>query len=143
MKIGKSPYNMLQEIYKGEEYGMWKVFVCNMMLNLTGRKQVDQVRDELFRKWPAPKLMARADQDEVKEVIKLLGLSSKRSKSIIKMSQEFITKKWVNPKELHGLGQYAQDSYEIFFKDAIIFPQDKMLRKYIDWKLAQLKNKNN
>jgi len=105
-----------------------------MLLNLTTRRQVDRVRHELFRRWPTPQAMAAADRGELAALIKGLGLSNKRSAALIRMSREFLEKDWVRPIELHGLGQYAQDSYDIFVLGREVdSPADKFLSKYVGW----------
>lgn len=128
----RSPYNLLQEIYSPD---VWKVLVCCQMLNLTTRRQVDEVRHEFFRRWPSAIKASKADSAEMSSVIKTLGLSNKRSLSIIKMSKEFLGE-WKEPSELHGIGQYGQDSYDIFIRHKydIEHPSDKFLDRYIQWK---------
>lgn len=128
----KSPYNLLQEIYWPDE---WKILVCCMFLNLTTGKQVKRILDEFFDRYPNALVASRAKQDEMIEIIKSLGLSNKRSKAIIKMSTEYCEKDWKQPIELHGLGQYAQDSYDIFIKENINIknPSDHVLQKYLTW----------
>ena len=44
---------ILQEIYQDDG---WKMLTCCMLLNLTNRKQVDTIRDELFKSTPHHKL---------------------------------------------------------------------------------------
>lgn len=127
----KSPYNLLQEIYYPDA---WKIFVCCIFLNQTTRAQVDAIRREFFRRWPTPYKAAHADVAEMSHLIKSLGLSNKRSRTIVRMSHEFL-KGWKSPKDLYGLGQYANDSYEIFMRKNynIKHPADKFLNKYIEW----------
>lgn len=134
----KSPYNLLQEIYWPDE---WKILICCMFLNQTGRKQVDAVREIFFKKWPNAKRAATANPEEMKDVIRSLGFVNRRTNSIILMSQDFIGKKWTEPKELYGIGQYGQDSYDIFVRGNIKIknPSDHVLKKYLKW----AKNKHN
>ncbi|KAG7155269.1 methyl-CpG-binding domain protein 4-like 2 [Homarus americanus] len=33
---------------------------------------------------------------------------------LIRFSEEYLTKDWIYPKELHGIGKYGNDSYRIF-----------------------------
>jgi len=128
----KSPYNLLQEIYWPDE---WKILICCMFLNQTGRKQVDAVRVSFFKKWPNAKKAAKADPGEMKEMIRSLGFVNRRTISIIKMSQDFIEKDWKEPKELYGIGQYGQDSYDIFVRGNIRIknPSDHVLKMYLKW----------
>ena len=60
---------LLQEIYQDDG---WKMLTCCMLLNLTNRKQVDTIRDELFKKYPTPKDMMNAKHRELDEKIKVL-----------------------------------------------------------------------
>ncbi|CAG2063612.1 unnamed protein product [Timema podura] len=49
--------------------------------------------------------------------------------------EEFISKPWTYPRELHGIGKYGDDSYRIFclgdWKD--VRPTDHLLNDYVDW----------
>lgn len=129
--MNKSPYNLLQEIYQKHP---WRVLVCCMFLNCTSRKQVDQIRGEFFRRWPTAKKAMLADPAEMTELIKSLGFGNRRSLSIIRMSQEYVVKKWKEPIELHGIGQYAQDSWDIFINGKTVHnPSDHVLKKYVAW----------
>ena len=52
---------------------------------------------------------------------------------IRKMTEQFLTWDKKDASDLHGIGKYGSDSYQIFFMDKI--PpnvQDKELKKYID-----------
>jgi endonuclease III len=75
--------------------------------------------------------MIEADEDELSELLKPLGLYRRRAKTLIKFSWM-----WVNGfndvLELHGVGQYAKDSWEIFqMKNVQIKPTDKVLQEYL------------
>jgi methyl-CpG-binding domain protein 4 len=76
--------------------------------------------------------MASADPEEMARVIKPLGLYNRRALTLIKFSREWTEKDWREPIELHGIGQYAQDSWEIFQKNNYeIQPTDKELIGYL------------
>ena len=55
---------------------------------------------------------------------------------------DFITKKWIYPIELHGIGKYGNDSYKIFVLGEwqTTKPQDKMLNKYHEWLFKRSEN---
>ena len=36
------------------------------------------------------------------------------NESYIQFTDEFLTKNWTYPEELHGIGKYGNDSYRIF-----------------------------
>ena len=119
---------ILQEVYQDDG---WKMLTCCMLLNLTNRKQVDTVRDELFSRYPTPKDMMNANQSELAVLLKPLGLYNRRAKSLIKMSKGYV-KGFKNVSELYGIGQYANDSWEIFQNNNIkVNPTDKVLLEYL------------
>jgi len=119
---------LLQEVYQDDP---WKMMVCCILLNLTKRQQVDGVRHELFDKYPTEYEMMEADEEELSEILKPLGLYNRRAKTLIKFSWM-----WVNGfsdvKELYGVGQYASDSWEIFQNNnRNVNPTDKVLMEYL------------
>jgi len=119
---------LLQEIYQPDG---WKMLTCCMLLNLTNRKQVDTIRDELFSKYPTPKKMMNANQSELAELLKPLGLYNRRAKSLKKMSEGYV-KGFKSVDELYGIGQYAKDSWEIFQNNnRNVNPTDKVLLAYL------------
>ena len=119
---------LLQEIYQPDG---WKMLVCCMLLNLTNRKQVDTIRDELFERYPTPKDMMKANQSELAELFKPLGLYNRRAKSLKKMSEGYV-EGFKSVDELYGIGQYAKDSWEIFQNNnRKVNPTDKVLQEYL------------
>lgn len=120
---------MLQEIYRQEP---WKMLIGCILLNQTTRTQVDKVRDHLFSLWSSPAEMSTADPAQLSQVIKSLGLYNRRARTLIKFSQDWNSKTWDEPIELHGIGKYAQDSWEIFQKNNYdVQPTDKELINYL------------
>lgn len=136
----KSPYNLLQEIYEPDG---WKVLICCMFLNLTTRKQVDKIRDEFFETYPTPQAAIKANPDSMAALLKPLGFQNRRTKNIMKMSQDFLDKNWNSPSDLIGIGKYAQDSYEIFINNNLnVQVEDKILNKYMVWRLEYERNRS-
>jgi len=130
-----SPYALLQEIYQEDK---WKMLVCCIFLNLTQRKQVDQIRDIFFELYPTPHRASHANYEFLKSLLTPLGLSEKRAKTIIRFSKEWLEKDWKEPIELYGIGKYGQDSWEIFQKGNLeVEPKDGVLIKYLNWKKTQ------
>ena len=131
-----SPYELLQEIYFDDP---WKSQVCCILLNCTRRVQVDRVREELFLRYPDPEQMAAADPQELSSLLRPLGFYNRRARSLIRFSTEWLTKSWNHPRELYGIGQYAADSWDIFYNDRLdINPDDGVLVKYVIWKNSNL-----
>ena len=51
------------------------------------------------------------------------------------IAEDYVSKAWQEPTELHGISKYGRDSFQIFcrgqWKEAR--PSDIMLRLYQDW----------
>ena len=128
MKIRDIVRPLLQEIYQPDG---WKMLTCCMLLNLTNRKQVDTIRDELFKRYPTPKDMMNADESELAQLLQPLGLYNRRAKSLKNMSKGYV-KGFKSVDELYGIGQYAKDSWEIFQNNNMnVKPTDKVLQEYL------------
>jgi methyl-CpG-binding domain protein 4 len=131
-----SPYELLQEIYFDDP---WKSQVCCILLNCTRRVQVDKIRDELFSRYSTPARLADADPAELAELLRPLGFYNRRARSLIRFSTEWINLDWKHPRELYGIGQYAADSWDIFYNGRLdINPDDGVLVKYVIWKNSNL-----
>mgnify|MGYP001336133594 FL=1 len=128
MKIRDIIRPLLQEIYQSDG---WKMLTCCMLLNLTNRKQVDTIRDELFSRYPTPNDMMNANESELADLLKPLGLYNRRAKSLKKMSEGYV-KGFKSVDELYGVGEYAKDSWEIFQNNnKKVKPTDKVLQEYL------------
>ena len=128
MKIRDIIRPLLQEIYQPDG---WKMLTCCMLLNLTNRKQVDTIRDELFNKYPTPKDMMKAKHSDLVDIIQPLGLYNTRAERLIKMSEGYVNG-FNDVTELYGIGQYAKDSWEIFqCNDYDVEPRDLVLQEYL------------
>jgi len=119
---------LLQEIYQSDG---WKMLTCCMLLNLTNRRQVDRIRDELFNKYPTPKDMMNANHQELADILKPLGLYNRRATSLRLMSAGYLNG-FKSVDELYGIGKYAKDSWEIFQNNnKNVKPTDKVLQEYL------------
>ena len=120
---------MVQEQVKSP----WQHMVGVICLNLTDRKQVKRVLPSFFKKWPTPHKLLQATVSDIEEEIKELGMWKVRANRIYKMSEQFLTWKGMDARELYGIGEYGSDSYEIFYKKNYrIKPNDKELKKYLE-----------
>jgi methyl-CpG-binding domain protein 4 len=123
---------MVQEQLKAP-FKKWKHMVAVMCLNLTYRKQVKEILPKLFKKYPNPVAFIRGRQKTQENLLKPLGMWKIRTKRLRNMSVEFLSWNGQEASDLHGIGKYGSDSYQIFFMNRI--PpnvQDKELKKYID-----------
>lgn len=122
-------YGLVQEKYWPDG---WKILVCCLCLNLTTRKQMEPVVEELFKRWPTAASLSNCDIEELQELIKPLGMWRKRAETLRKMSHQYHAGQWIDIEELHGVGKYARDAYRIFvlgeWKEVI--PKDHALTEY-------------
>jgi len=85
----------------------------------------------LFKRYPTPKDMMNANQSELAELLKPLGLYNRRAKSLKRMSEGYV-KGFNSVDELYGIGKYAMDSWEIFQNNnRNVNPTDKVLLAYL------------
>eukprot|EP00210_Caulerpa_lentillifera_P009371 g8934.t1 len=108
-----SPYGLLEEELYADP---WKLLVGCMLLNKTAGVQVRRVIWKFFAKWPDARSAMEAESEHIAKVIEPLGLGKKRAGYIKKFSQEYLQKRWRDPRDLTGLGKYASDAYFIFCK---------------------------
>ena len=55
-----------------------------------------------------------------------------RTQRLQKMTRDYITWDGADARDLHGIGKYGSDSYEIFFHNNYsVDPTDKELRRYL------------
>jgi len=129
-KPPRSPYNLIQEQLWEDP---WKIFVVCIFCNLTKRVKSEPYFWECIDKWPTPEALAKADIEELVELIQPLGLSQRRSKALIQMSKDYMQKDWKDqPEVLYGIGKYASDAYRIFCKGEWqhVEPKDGALVNY-------------
>lgn len=77
------------------------ILVSEILLRKTTARQVERIFDAFFSKYPNPHDLAQADENELKGLLKPLGMEHKRSKELIELAKALIKK--------HG-GQVPQDS---------------------------------
>lgn len=114
------------------QHNPWKMLVGCIMLNQTSNKNVRQVIYSFFNRWPTPQSVVNADPNDIREHIRSLGFYNVRTNRIQRFSREYIEKRFIRANELHGIGKYADDSYEIFIKgNTNVNPTDKILIRYL------------
>lgn len=128
-----SPCGLIQEHIKDDP---WRVLVACIMMNMTRGLTMRPYMWRLFERYPTAQALAAADPASLEEMISPLGLSVRRSRSLITMSQGYTTSNWTKPSDLPGCGKYADDSWKIFCTDDdvdINTLRDKELRRYVYW----------
>ncbi|NBP01861.1 MAG: hypothetical protein EBU90_17330 [Proteobacteria bacterium] len=129
----RSGFGLIQEDVWPDE---WKMFTSCIMLNCTSRKQAEKVLSIFFTKWPSAKDLISANEADVIETIASLGFKNRRAKNLLNMSKAYLSKKWKDPRDLPGVGEYAARSWEIFFKNKLgdTPPNDGVLASYWIWR---------
>ena len=89
----------------------------------------------MFQRWPDAKSLSEADDAELTDVIRTLGMWKKRVNTLKKMSAQYHEGKWNDVLQLHGVGKYASDAYRIFVLGdwRSVQPQDHALNDYHDF----------
>lgn len=87
--------------------------------------------EDFFARWPDAEAATLADEEEMRAVIRPLGMFNKRVKTIKRMSQQFLTG-FQEAIDLYGCGKYANDAYRIFVKGEWrdVKPNDHALNDY-------------
>ena len=71
------------------DYGTpFQLLVAVVLSAQTTDVSVNKVTPELFRRYPTPDLMAAADQNDVMDIIRSIGLYKNKSANIIKLAQK-------------------------------------------------------
>ena len=88
-----------------------------------------------LEKWPNPKDVMEAPENEIADLLQPMGLHNRRAKVLIRFTEEYVFKEWIYPKELYGIGKYGNDSYRIFCINEWrhVKPKDKKLNLYHGW----------
>lgn len=128
----RSPFNLVQETLF---HDTWKLLVATIFLNRTSGKMAIPVLWQFFEHYPSAEVTREADWKPISELLKPLGLHELRAKTLIRFSDEYLSKEWHYPIELHGIGKYGNDSYRIFCvrEWREVTPSDHMLNKYHAW----------
>ena len=131
-KPPRSPYKLIQEdLYEDP----WKVLVACVFCNLTRRNTAEPLLWEFFSDYPTPFAASSADIKQLENLLKPIGLSSRRAKTLKKMSSEYITIDWKEPIDLYGIGKYGNDAWKIFCTNdwKSVTPKDHALKWYHTW----------
>lgn len=70
--------------------GAFQLLVATILSAQSTDQNVNRVTPEVFRRWPTPDALAKADQDEVEGVIKPTGFFRNKAKSLLGMSRALV-----------------------------------------------------
>lgn len=129
----RSPWSLIQEDLWPNE---WKILVSCILLNRTTRKQVEKVINNLFIVYPNAQAMSVADPNELAQIVAPIGFKNRRARTLILMSQSYLTKHWKHAKELPGIGDYGAAAWEMFCNQSLPenCPKDGALTRFWFWR---------
>ncbi len=95
----------LKKAYRGAKTELahenaFQLLVATVLSAQSTDKGVNRVTPELFRRWPTPEALAKAEPEEVGEVIRTLGLWRNKAKNLVALAKRLV--------EEHG-GQVPAD----------------------------------
>ncbi|XP_026781409.3 methyl-CpG-binding domain protein 4 [Pangasianodon hypophthalmus] len=128
----RSPFKLVQETLFHDP---WKLLVATIFLNRTTGKLAIPMLWQFFERYPSAEVTRNSDWKPLADLMQPLGLNALRAKTIIRFSDEYLTKSWRYPSELYGIGKYGNDSYRIFCVGEWreVTPNDHKLNKYHAW----------
>lgn len=95
----------------------YAVLIAEMLLRKTTAQQVERIYDVFLSKYSSPKALSKADENELKNLLKPLGMEHQRAKLFIKLGNAIIARYNGNiPSEaeellkLPGVGLYATNA---------------------------------
>jgi len=91
----------------------WAVLVASFLLRKTTATQVAKIYTEFLKRYPSPQALLSASEDEVREVIRPLGIEHQRSRHLLELARELVKRFGGGVpcdkdrlKELPGVGDY-------------------------------------
>lgn len=126
-----SDYELLQENHCSDP---WRVLVICILLNVTQGCQARAILPDFFKLVPNAEAATKVPEEELKELIRPLGLFNKRAALIKEFSAKYLSSDWTHVTSLPGINKYAADAYAIFCvgRPEDVIPCDHKLVDY--WK---------
>jgi len=98
----------------------YEIVISEVFLQRTKAETVSKFLPLFFKKYPSWKQLGEATEDELKEIIKPLGLYNQRGRRLYKLAQELKIKNGRFPTErnqvedLPMMGQYITNAFELY-----------------------------
>ena len=126
-----SPYLLVQEFLRDEP---WQLLCACILLNQSTAKSVWKILPEFLDRYPDGERLLMAPHEEVADLLRPTGLYNVKTKRLRSMTEKYLTGGWTEPEDLPGVGRYAADSYNMFFRGRIVEDvEDKELKNYLLW----------
>lgn len=75
-----------------EHMNVFELLICVVLSAQTTDVSVNKVSPELFRRYPDARALSEADQEDVQEIIRQIGMYKTKSKNIISLSRQLCEK---------------------------------------------------
>lgn len=76
--------------WRSQEIDAWGILLAEMLLRRTDSPTVAKIFPEIYRKYPTPKDMANASEQEILEHVRPLGLWGQRSRALLHLSRALV-----------------------------------------------------
>ena len=141
-----SPYNLMQEEYRDDP---WALLVGCILFNMVHGKKARPILEEFLKLWPNSRKLWECYEDDLLtvplmiELFTPLGFQNRRAERILYMTTEFNALRpdinnEVDVMELNGVGKYAADSFNMFYRGYLVKDvTDKELKNYVCWAESQ------
>lgn len=100
---------------------IYEVIIAELLLQRTRAETIARFYDDFIKKYPSWKALACADENELKNFLKPIGMWQQRSKVFIALAREMVKRNWSFPRdrkdieELPGIGQYITNAILLFY----------------------------
>ena len=113
-----SPLSLIEEALFDRP---WRLLVACCLLNKTTAGVARPCVREFFSRYPDAAAAAAVEENEEKleelaALFRPCGCHRKRARAVVRLSREFLSPTWKDPRELFGVGEYAADAYWIFVR---------------------------
>jgi len=131
-----------------DHYSPYTLLVAVMLSAQSTDKKVNEITPSLFAKAKTPIQMARLEEDEIKEIIREIGLSNTKAKNI-KRTSEILVEKYNSTvpddfKDLESLPGVGHKTASVVMSQAFgypAFPVDTHIFRLMNkWKLSNTKS---
>lgn len=138
-----SPHRLIQEhpVVRGRP---WLVLLSCALCNRTRGRHALPVLLDLLSLWPGPEELASAGVEELRSVLRPLGLPRIRAERIRAMCAAIVAEgihvlphRHSSVAHIPGAGKYAQDAWDLFVLGRTdVRPKDIELSRWLDWRLS-------
>jgi len=128
----QSPFNLVEESLF---YSSWRILVASIMLENGQDEKTRKAMWKFFKTWPSVEDALGATWQQVYRVLQPFAVEEEICKTLLKFCEEYLTKNWNYPDELHGIKKYGKDAYRIFCINEWkqVAPDNPKLNDYHKW----------